>query len=242
MKRLIKDNLGPGGTLCNDKFAKALMEYRNTPDRDSGCSPEQVVFGRPIRDAIPMVGGSYSPRPEWILTAEAREKALAKRHLLKGTELQEHTKVLDPLVVGDVVMVQNQRGVHARKWDKSGRVLEVLPHLQYNIKMDGTGRVTLRARQFLQRIVPYSISPVVDNRLGLDRDGVLGQGLMHANRLHLDGLPSVFLSTPQVPEVFPPTSLPSPGPGVETTSLTVWSGLQRLSRMAARRVAVMSGV
>ena len=68
MKWLIRNNLGPGGSLDNDRFSQAIMEYRNTPDRDTGCSPAQVVFGRVIRDFIPMVEGSYSPHPEWIIT------------------------------------------------------------------------------------------------------------------------------------------------------------------------------
>ena len=45
MKRLIRNNLGPGGSLDTDRFSQAIMEYRNTPDRDMGCSPAQVVFG-----------------------------------------------------------------------------------------------------------------------------------------------------------------------------------------------------
>ena len=44
MKRLIRNNLGPGGSLDTDRFSQAIMEYRNTPDRDTGCSPAQVVF------------------------------------------------------------------------------------------------------------------------------------------------------------------------------------------------------
>ena len=44
MKRLIRNNLGPGGSLDNDWFSQAIMEYRNTPDRDMGCLPAQVVF------------------------------------------------------------------------------------------------------------------------------------------------------------------------------------------------------
>ena len=73
MKRLIRNNLGPGGSLDTDRFSQAIMEYRNTPDRDTGCSPAQVVFSRTIRDFIPMVSGSNAPSSEWILTKEQQE-------------------------------------------------------------------------------------------------------------------------------------------------------------------------
>ena len=108
-----------------------------------------MVFRRPIRDCIPIVGGNYEPSAGWILTRERREQALARRHIAKGSVLSEHTKELTPLSVGDVVQVQNQTGCSVKKWDKSGSVVEVLPFKQYRVKIDGPGRVTLRARQFL---------------------------------------------------------------------------------------------
>ena len=54
VKRLLRGNTGQNGTLDCDEVARALMNYRNTPDRDSGKSPAQIVFGRALKDAIPM--------------------------------------------------------------------------------------------------------------------------------------------------------------------------------------------
>ena len=79
MKRLVKDNLGFGGFLQTNNCCQVLMEYRNTPDRDTKLSPVQVVFGRPIRDFIPMIPGSYVPKKEYLLTQERRDLALARR-------------------------------------------------------------------------------------------------------------------------------------------------------------------
>ena len=36
MKRLLADNTGPGGSLNNDKVLRAILQYRNTPDPDTG--------------------------------------------------------------------------------------------------------------------------------------------------------------------------------------------------------------
>ena len=65
VKRLIMDNTGPGGTLNTDKFQRAILQYRNTPDRETGLSPAMCVFGRSIRDFIPVHPGRYLPHPSW---------------------------------------------------------------------------------------------------------------------------------------------------------------------------------
>ena len=53
MKRLIMDNVGNSGSLNNDFFASTLLNYHNTPDRDTGLSPSQILFARQLRDSIP---------------------------------------------------------------------------------------------------------------------------------------------------------------------------------------------
>ena len=54
---------------------------------------------------------------------------------------------LKPLSVQEAVRVQN-RG----KWDKTGKIVDVLPHRQYSVKMDGSGRLTIRNRRFLKEV------------------------------------------------------------------------------------------
>ena len=158
VKRLIADNTGNQGSLNTNEFAAALLTYRNTPDRDTGLSPAQVLFSRQLRDTIPSDPANLKLRPEWILTAQAREKALARRHHARKTDLETKSRPLKPLSVNDVVQVQNQRGNHANKWDLSGTVVQVLDFDAYLIKMDGSGRITKRNRQFLRPILPYNLT------------------------------------------------------------------------------------
>ena len=155
-KRMVRDSLGPGGTLDTDALARALLAHRNTPDQLTGLSPAQVIFGRQLRDFLPCSPGRYNPRPEWRLSAEQRELAHAKRHIKTEEKMTKGSKMLPPLTVGESVAIQDQSGNTPRRWSKTGKVLESLGHDSYLIKVDGASRTTQRNRQFLRVITPYA--------------------------------------------------------------------------------------
>ena len=60
------------------------------------------------------------------------------------------TKLLEKLMVHDIVQVQNQVGNYPSKWDITETVVEVKPFDQYVIKVHGSGRLTTRNRKFLR--------------------------------------------------------------------------------------------
>ena len=151
---MLVNNTNVSGSLNTDTFHRAMLQYRNTPDRDTALSPAMCLFGRPIRDFIPIHPGKYRPHPTWHETLRAREEALRNRHMRDAERLSEHTVYRPPLKVGDTVRIQNQVGPHPNKWDKTGVVIEVRQFHQYVIRVDGSGRVTLRNRQFLRRYTP----------------------------------------------------------------------------------------
>lgn len=131
-----------------------MLQYRNTPDPQTGLSPAMCLFGRPIKDFIPILPGRYEPHPTWVDTLNKREEALRNRHMQAAERWAQHTKQLPPLCVGDHVRVQNQTGHHPLKWDKTGRIVEVRQFDQYAVRIDGSGRTSLRNRKFLQKFVP----------------------------------------------------------------------------------------
>ena len=161
----------------------------------------------------------------WTDTLGNREEALRKRHMKTCERLSEHTKPLNPLVVGDNVRIQNQVGHNPKKWDKTGSVVEVRQFDQYVIRMDGSGRVTLRNRKFLRKYVPvYPQKPST----------TINQGIILPSPDHIPIIPARNLTTEPlflIPDISNPNEqllvpadsdrsiLPLPDMNEKTTSL-----------------------
>ena len=129
--------------------------------------PRLAVFGRQMRDGMPILPGKYNLHKTWKELLQHRELALAKRHVAHHEAWSEHTTKLDKLTVGDEVFVQNQVGTNPRHWERTGTIIERKDSDQYVIKIDGTGRSTIRNRKFLRRLsliprkLPTSPLPMV---------------------------------------------------------------------------------
>ena len=98
-KRLLQSNTGPNGSLNHDKFLRALLQLRNTPDPDCDLSPAQILFGRPIRDSLSFVNRleKYSNphvRPMWRAAWAQKEEALRTLFTKSSETLNEQAKVL----------------------------------------------------------------------------------------------------------------------------------------------------
>ena len=154
-KRLLMSNTGPTGSLDHDRFLRAILQLRNTPDPDCDLSPAQIIFGRPLRDSLKFANrlekfANPHIRPLWRQAWAAKEEALRTRISRTTESLKAHSRPLRPLSPGERVFLQNQQGRNPNKWDRSGLVVESVGHDQYRVKMDGSGRLTLRNRRFLR--------------------------------------------------------------------------------------------
>ena len=153
-KRLIRDNVGIQGSLNTNQFTQALLAHRNAPDPHNKVSPAEIVFGHKVRDIIP--ASSYEPSEHWVKFAADREACFLKRHYSKSERLDNKKRKLAELLPGNNVYVQDQTGKTPRKRTKSGVILESLPHNSFLVKLDGSGHVTRRNRQFLRSFTPFS--------------------------------------------------------------------------------------
>merc|ERR1712218_276333 len=158
-KRILLDNTRSDGSPDTDKIARAVMQHRNTPDSEYGLSPAQLIFGRPVKDFLPIKPGNFSPSEVWVDCRQKRELAMKTRFSRGLERWSEHSRNLPPLSLGQRVLVQNQHGAGktAQRWDRSGTVIEDLGHNKYRIRVDGSGRVTDRNRQFLRKF--SSVTP-----------------------------------------------------------------------------------
>ena len=222
IKRMITSNTSPTGELDTDAFRVAMLQYRNTPDPETKVSPAVSVFGKPVKNFIPVLPGRYEPHPTWKDTLDRREEALRVRHMKAQERWSEHTKRLPPLKVGDLVCIQNQVGHHPTKWDKTGVVVEVHQFDQYIVRVDGSGRVTLRNRKFLRQYMPMKArrAPL---SIDVPKQPTLPQHTPQLQGSKLTSVPpgasrdkaSLPLPYPKAPTVTPPeqlsTSLTSQG-------------------------------
>ena len=151
-KRMLQDCVTRKGGLDTDKYLKAVLQDRNTPHQDCKKSPAQMVFGRSLRDFTPTMPYKYSPSADWCISQELRERLLSKSREQDGERLARSTRQLEELPVGTPVVIQNQTGRYPTKWDKTGVIVEIRPHSQLVIKVDGSRRLTLRNRRFVREL------------------------------------------------------------------------------------------
>ena len=171
MKRLLEENVDANGNLDNDRVARALLQQRNTPDKDCGLSPAQVLFGRPLNDTLPrldksvMIFENNKVCSQWHEAWSAKEEAIRARLIRTCENLEPNSHELTQLEMGDSVMIQNQKKSSGRpnKWDRQGVVVASKKNDQYLVKVGGTGRLTLRNRRFLRKFEqPASMAQTSD--------------------------------------------------------------------------------
>ena len=147
-KRLIRGNLAADGSLDCDKFAKAILQYRNTPLQDGGLSPAQILFGRDLRDFVPSHPSKYKLSPRWTELARQRELRI---WTAAPNSSASSSKPLKPIQPGTSVIIQNMGTTKHKRWDRTGIVVEQLPFRKYCIRLDGSGSVVTRNRRFVRQ-------------------------------------------------------------------------------------------
>ncbi len=159
MKRLLETTVSRLGEIDTDAYTQAILQFRNTPNSYNGVSPAEIIFGRTLRDTLPVkprtqVFNSDLVRDVWTDAWSRREQELVARSQRQMETLSEKCKEYGPLIVGDQCFVQNQTGLQPKRWDRQGQVVEVLDYNQYLVRLNGSRRLTLRNRKYLRKIPP----------------------------------------------------------------------------------------
>ena len=219
-KRLLMSNIDSMGSLDKDSVSRALLTYRNTPLQDKlRLSPSELLYGRTLNDHLPTVPSQLKVDPKWREMREAREEAMSARLQNRIDVSKEQRKELPPLTSGQHVLVQNGDGRAAKRWGKSGIIVEVLPHRQYRVKVDGSNRVTLRNRVQLKIFTPpsntFPVIPCVTPSIILDEQQSSHPPHQLTTNRQLNEIPKpIFTSTPSSDQA----TTPKIGPRLQTTN------------------------
>ena len=148
-KRIIHNNTSSDGSLQNDNAAHAILQYPNTLLPDIKLSPSQILLHRQLRDSIPAHPDHYKLHKDWIISAEERDTAYAKRNQVLIHKYNATAHELPELAVGTEVVVQRED--RHKQWDRRGHIVQALPNRQYRIRMLPSGRITLRNQRFIRK-------------------------------------------------------------------------------------------
>ena len=130
--------------MNQDKFCRALLQYRNTPSRRDGLSPAQKLYGHPTQDTLPAHRRSFSQ--EWQQKMEEVERQTNATQESITTYYNTHAYPLTEIEIGSNVAIQNPC---TKLWDTYGSIIDISPNRRYYIKTS-SGRVLVRNRRFLR--------------------------------------------------------------------------------------------
>ena len=145
MKCLLRNNTTVSGSLNCNGFSRAISRYRNTPCRDIGVSPSNILFGRDLEEQLPA----------------ATDVPKVRKQAMAGSNLDKGTRSLPNLNVGDMAVkfaeFESNLGKGARslpnltdprRRKKSGKIVEKLDFDNYLVKVEGGGKLTRGNRRF----------------------------------------------------------------------------------------------
>ena len=164
-KRIVNRNMGLQGSSDNDSVARAILLYWNTPIQGIGLSLVQLLFHCQLLDSILSQPILYKLHSEWVVVAQCCKELLHHCNAKIIEKYNRYTLNFFPLQAGDTVAIQNPLN---HQWNTTGKIITVLPDRQYQIRVDGSGRITLRNHHFLRKCeFKTAPTPIPSATLGL---------------------------------------------------------------------------
>ena len=123
-----------------------MLCHANTKCKVLQNSPDELAYGRCLKDFFPRSVASLLPIPANLMSGEMKDKLQGKIRADGAKRWSEHTRVLPELKIGNFVQIQNLRGRNPLKSDYNGIVMGKSNPNSYAVKVNGTDRVTVRNR------------------------------------------------------------------------------------------------
>jgi transposase InsO family protein len=153
MKKIIRGTFIPTKRQVDaESFGAGILLFRNTPCSPTDRSPAEILFGRQLRDNLPVSRKLLKPNLRFDVEKRRRESYEKKNNYSPQYELP----LLQP---GTRVFVQHPA---TKRWTTEGSVIKFGNNeREYLIKMDSNDKILRRNRRFLRpQHVPTEDPPV----------------------------------------------------------------------------------
>ena len=135
------------GRLDREKWAKGLLQIRNTPHKATGLSPAVMLYGHAVNDVVPAHKSALSKSWHKELAAYDRKIACERQRMDK----YRGGRSLPSLPEGTAVVIQNRQN---KRWDRYGVVQESKPDIRKYVVRMPSGMITVRNRRDLRKRYP----------------------------------------------------------------------------------------
>ena len=133
VKRLVQKTT-VGGDLHTDDFEAELLELRNTPRAD-GRSPAQILYGHPLRSAVPAHHRAFAEC--WQEAADACDVRAAKLLDRSVDRYDASARQHRPQRIGQRTLLQDP---NSRLWDRTGTITGIGARRDYLVRLP-SGRI-----------------------------------------------------------------------------------------------------
>ena len=140
--------------LRQDDVFRALMAYRSTPVAATGVSPSELIMGRRMRTAMPVLSKTLKPKWPNLNTVRNRDKKTKERYRFYY-DRHYSTKPLPELEEGEKVLLKLD---NENKWTNSG-IVKSVDHERRSCIIETPHGTIRRNRRHIQKMKSEITNP-----------------------------------------------------------------------------------
>ena len=142
MKKLIRRS-STQRRLDEDKLARALLQYQNTPCVKKKLSPAQKLYGHPEQDTLPVHYTAFAHERQTKMKEAETRKSMSLEKTRRAYD--RHASSLPDIAIGSHVAIQNK---DIKRFDNYGIVVSIENNRKCLVKT-ASGRLLIRNRRFI---------------------------------------------------------------------------------------------